>query len=80
MQIAGFLSIDLKPVLFFLPEKCHLTFEGGPTFNIAYDLDQNLNDYPNIDFPKDGQEIETNYSGLGANVGLNIQYCMSFSS
>ena len=77
LQIAGFLSIDLKPVLFFLPKKCHLTVEGGPTFNIAYDLDQNLSDYPNIDFPKGDQEIESNYSGLGANAGLNIQYWFS---
>ena len=77
IQLSGFVSLDLKPVLFFLPKNFHLTIEGGPTFNFGYDVDQNINDYPNIDFPKGDTEFEPNYAGIGANSGLSIQYWLS---
>ena len=74
LQILGFLSIDLKPVLFFLPKNFHLTFDLGPTFNIAYDVDQNLSDYPNIDFPNGEKDFDGSYSGIGSNAGITLQY------
>ena len=77
VQLTGFVSLDLKPVLFFLPNNFHLTVEMGPNFNMAYNMDQNLEDYPNIDFPDGDQSSESKYAGLGANAGFTFQYWLT---
>ncbi len=79
LQMAGFISFDLKPILFFLPKRLHFTVEGGPTYNIAYDMDQSADKYPNIDFPNGDQTAlaDEKYNGIGLNMGLTGQYWLS---
>ena len=49
IQLSPFASFDFKPILFFIPENIHLSLDAGLSFNIGYDLKQNISDYPGIE-------------------------------
>jgi len=76
LQIASILSFDFNPILYFMPDNFHLTVEVGPSYNVAYDMDQTLGYYPNIDFPDGDSTVlfDSKYRGIGANMGASAQY------
>ena len=72
IQLSPFASFDFKPILFFIPENIHLSLDAGLSFNIGYDLKQNISDYPGIEIGNlTGNET---YGGIGLNFGGSIDY------
>ena len=72
IQLSPFASFDFKPILFFIPENIHLSLDAGLSFNIGYDLKQNISDYPNVEIGNlTGNET---YGGIGLNFGGSIDY------
>lgn len=72
IQLSPFASFDFKPILFFIPENIHLSLDAGLSFNIGYDLDQDVSDYPNVEIGNlTGNET---YGGIGLNFGGSIDY------
>ena len=74
LQIASILNFDFKPILYFFPENIHVSAEGGFTFNVAYDLNQDINMYPNVE--SENLTGGESYSGMGLNFGGSINYWM----
>ena len=74
IQIAAYSNFDFKPVFYFFPDNVHISANLGLTFNLAYDLDQNLENYPKIE-SEDLTGNET-YSGAGFLVGGSLDYWM----
>ena len=74
IQLSTFASFDFKPVLFFIPEHIHLAADLGVTYNLGYDLDQNTDNYPNVETQNlTGSET---YAGVGFNTGGSAEYWM----
>ena len=71
-QLAGFASIDFKPIFYFLPENMHISAEAGLSYSLAYDFDNTEPYWPDA---VQGEEGET-YGGVGMNVGGSIDYWM----
>ena len=69
IQAAGNMSVDFKPVFFFLPEALHLCINLGINYNIATRNDVSLEAFNNKKY--DG---EPTYGGLGFNLGGSIDY------
>ena len=72
IQLAGFASIDFKPIFYFLPDNTHLSAEAGISYSIAYDSDQERY-WPEATQALPGQS----YGGLGLNLGGSVDYWMS---
>ena len=69
IQAAGNMSVDFKPVFFFLPEALHLCIDLGINYNIATRNDVSLEAFSAKIY--DG---EPTYGGLGFNLGGSIDY------
>ncbi len=75
LQIATFANFDFKPIFYFFPQNIHISADAGFSFNIAYDLDQNLTNYPAVEAGElTGNET---YGGVGLVFGGSIDYWMS---
>ena len=75
IQIATNFNFDFKPILFFIPPNIHLNADGGFSFNLAYDINQDIGLYPNVESGNlTGNET---YSGIGFNFGGSIDYWFS---
>ena len=72
LQLGAGANFDFKPVLYFLPSAVHISFDLAFNYNIAYDLDQNLINYPNVE--TETQIGTPTYNGLGMNMGASIDY------
>ncbi len=72
IQLAGFASIDFKPIFYFLPDNLHLSAEAGLSYSLAYDFDQEVY-WPDATPALPGQT----YGGVGMNLGGSIDYWMS---
>ena len=64
LQTAGFISADLKPVLFFLPKNMHLCLDFGLSYNLGLKVTPNSDQY----------EGKATYGGVGVNSGFSIDY------
>ena len=78
LQVGTFANLNLKPVLYFLPENLHFTLDAGINFNVATDLDNDAwSGKYNIDLPKGMTEEEwanQTYSGPGIHFGSSLDY------
>ena len=72
MQLSGNMSVDFKPVFFFLPEALHLCVDIGVNYNIATKNEPSVYGLSHIDY--DG---EPNYGGIGFSTGGSIDYWFS---
>ncbi len=72
LQLGAGANFDFKPVLYFLPSAVHMSFDFAFNYNTAYDLDQNLINYPNVE--TESQIGTPTYNGLGMNMGVSIDY------
>ena len=64
LQVAGNIIVDLKPILFFLPEPLHFTFDSGISYNIGFRVEPTSNQY----------EGDPKYGGVGFNIGSSMDY------
>ena len=64
IQIAGNVIVDLKPILFFLPEPFHFTFNSGLSYNLGFKVEPTSIQY----------EGDPKYGGIGFNLGTAIDY------
>ena len=72
IQLSPYASFDFKPILFFIPENIHLSLDAGLSFNIGYDLNQDVSIYPKVESGNlTGNET---YGGIGLNFGASIDY------
>ena len=69
IQLVGNMSVDFKPVFFFLPEALHLCMDLGLNYNIAFKHEPSPFALTHIEY--DG---EPTYGGLGFNLGGSIDY------
>ena len=75
IQLSAFSNFDFKPVFYFFPNNIHISANFGLTFNFAYDLDQNLENYPKVESENlTGNET---YGGAGFLFGGSLDYWMS---
>ena len=74
IQLGPFASFDFKPILYFIPDNIHITADGGLTYNVGYDLDQNVENFPGVE-AQDLTGSET-YGGIGFNFGGSADYWM----
>ncbi|MBT6632824.1 MAG: hypothetical protein HOB40_07625, partial [Candidatus Marinimicrobia bacterium] len=65
----GNMSIDFKPVFFFLPEAMHLCVDLGMSYNMAI-----RNDPSEYGLSHGNYDGEPTYGGLGFNTGGSIDY------
>jgi len=75
LQIAPNASFDFKPVFYFLPSNIHASVDFGFSFNVGYDLNQDVILYPGVE-SEDLTGNET-YSGVGMNFGASVDYWMA---
>ena len=68
-------SVDFKPVLYFIPDAFHLNIDFGLNYSTAYDLDQNITNYPKVE--SENLSGDETYSGVGMNIGFSADYWMS---
>ena len=68
-QFIGNISIDFKPILYFIPEALHLCLDLGLNYNMAFKHEPSSFALKNVLY--DG---EPNYGGLGFNTGASIDY------
>ena len=64
LQLAGFISTDLKPVLYFLPKNIHLCVDFGFSYSMGVKVEPKSSQY----------EGDPTYGGVGITSGLNIDY------
>ncbi len=72
LQIGTSLSFDFKPVFYFLPPAIHTSFDFAINYNFAYDLDQNIVNFPNVE--AEALVGSPTYAGAGMNIGGSIDY------
>ena len=72
IQLGGNMSVDFKPVFFFLPEALHLCMDLGINYNIAFKHEPSAFALGHLEY--DG---EPNYGGIGFNTGASIDYWFS---
>ena len=70
INIAAFSTFDFKPVFYFIPDAIHLSADFGLNYNFAYDLDQNIINYPGVEALTGNEK----YSGLGVYAGGSADY------
>ena len=71
LQFAPFATFDFKPVFYFFPDNIHISADAGFSFNIGYDVNQDVTFYPGVDVTEDDT-----YSGIGVIFGGSIDYWM----
>jgi hypothetical protein len=72
IQLGGNMSVDFKPVFFFLPEALHLCMDLGINYNIAFKHEPSAFALSHLDY--DG---EPNYGGIGFSTGASLDYWFS---
>jgi len=72
IQLGGNMSVDFKPVFFFLPEALHLCLDIGVNYNIAIKNEPSAFALGHVEY--DG---EPNYGGIGFSTGTSIDYWFS---
>ena len=72
IQLGGNMSVDFKPVFFFLPEALHLCLDIGVNYNIAFKHEPSAFALGHLEY--DG---EPNYGGIGFNTGASMDYWFS---
>ena len=72
IQLGGNMSVDFKPIFFFLPQALHLCVDLGINYNYAFKHEPSSYALSHVDF--DG---EANYGGIGFNTGASIDYWFS---
>jgi hypothetical protein len=72
IQLGGNMSVDFKPVFFFLPEALHLCVDIGVNYNIAFKHEPSVFALSHVDY--DG---EATYGGIGFNTGASMDYWFS---
>jgi hypothetical protein len=74
INLSAFSSFDFKPVFYFIPDAFHLSLDFGVTYNSAYDLDQNVTNFPAVE--RENLTGNDNYSGTGFYLGFSADYWM----
>ena len=69
IQAIGNMSIDFKPILYFLPEAMHLCMDLGINYNTAIKNEVSAEAYASDEY--DG---EPTYGGVGYNLGGSMDY------
>ena len=72
IQLGGNMSVDFKPVFFFLPEALHLCMDLGINYNIAFKHEPSPFALGHLEY--DG---EPNYGGIGFSTGASLDYWFS---
>ena len=72
IQLGGNMSVDFKPVFFFLPEALHLCMDLGINYNIAFKHEPSAFALGHVEY--DG---EPNYGGIGFSTGASMDYWFS---
>ena len=72
IQLGGNMSVDFKPVFFFLPEALHLCMDLGINYNIAFKHEPSAFALSHLEY--DG---EPTYGGIGFNTGASMDYWFS---
>ena len=72
IQLGGNMSVDFKPVFFFLPEALHLCMDLGINYNIAFKHEPSAFALGHLEY--DG---EPNYGGIGFSTGASMDYWFS---
>ena len=72
IQLGGNMSVDFKPVFFFLPEALHLCVDIGVNYNIAFKHEPSVFALSHVNY--DG---EATYGGIGFNTGASMDYWFS---
>ena len=72
IQLGGNMSVDFKPVFFFLPEALHLCMDIGVNYNIAFKHEPSAFALGHSEY--DG---EANYGGIGFSTGASLDYWFS---
>jgi len=72
IQLGGNMSVDFKPVFFFLPEALHLCMDLGVNYNIAFKHEPSAFALGHLEY--DG---EPNYGGIGFSTGASLDYWFS---
>ena len=72
IQLGGNMSVDFKPVFFFLPEALHLCMDLGINYNIAFKHEPSAFALTHVEY--DG---EPNYGGIGFSTGASMDYWFS---
>ena len=72
IQLGGNMSVDFKPVFFFLPEALHLCMDLGINYNIAFKHEPSAFALSHLEY--DG---EPNYGGIGFSTGASMDYWFS---
>ena len=69
IQLSGNMSVDFKPVFFFLPKALHLCMDLGINYNIAFKHEPSAFALSHVDY--DG---EATYGGIGFSTGASMDY------
>ena len=72
IQLGGNMSVDFKPVFFFLPEALHLCMDLGINYNIAFKHEPSAFALSHLEY--DG---EPTYGGIGFSTGASMDYWFS---
>ena len=72
IQLVGNMSVDFKPVFFFLPEALHLCMDIGVNYNIAFKHEPSEFALGHTEY--DG---EATYGGIGFSTGASMDYWFS---
>jgi hypothetical protein len=72
IQLGGNMSVDFKPVFFFLPEALHLCMDIGVNYNIAFKHEPSAFALGHSEY--DG---EATYGGIGFSTGASMDYWFS---
>ena len=72
IQLGGNMSVDFKPVFFFLPEALHLCMDIGVNYNIAFKHEPSAFALSHGEY--DG---EATYGGIGFSTGASMDYWFS---
>jgi hypothetical protein len=72
IQLGGNMSVDFKPVFFFLPEALHLCMDLGINYNIAFKHEPS-----NFALHHGEYDGEPNYGGIGFSTGASMDYWFS---
>ena len=72
IQLGTSASFDFKPVFYFLPPAIHTSVDFAINYNFAYDLDQNIINFPNVE--AEALVGSPTYAGFGVNIGGSIDY------
>ena len=72
IQLSGNMSVDFKPVFFFLPKALHLCMDLGINYNIAFKHEPSAFALSHVEY--DG---EPTYGGIGFSTGASMDYWFS---